>query len=561
MLLNFEYLINAANIGAKYPSCFCKPGHIGVTKLFLLFLVLAISSTYASNSNPHPRISELCADTFRGFEGERIKGFQLQKAFVLVTPGHTGPPSDIVEALEGHRSEKVRAYPELLSAKKVVKGIPSKSSFKSFEALPSGSSRASEKSRTKETFKGIGDEQGINKEEREKIEELSVLGVVQLIKLGEFLAKRYFEQLKSVVAPPGESKNLAEATGELVHFQSLSAFLHGFLMEKQFVAANVAKVGASFCQVAGNVGSTCSTTHSTLKHLRFFVEEAFRKESVLFKNSKLTEFNVASMLNEGPLDISAKEAISHVSNKLCAERHHRRVQKVRRKQEEPAPASNDHINVMFSISDSHVSYLSSSKVFQSFAKLQSISLLKYADQWLTCSRLSSLDEESKSCKDNNDIKLVSVDSLSMLSLLTALSLPSLQHILPAARLVVEILHSSQNETKLDSVNLNFVRETVQQSDVKFSDLVPIDHGRSGVERMSENDTWSYNETSTPDQIDLSSKYVRVLYNGRVVTSNISTCAGYSMSSLGLCPYMVFKSLLLNLEQHVDLATSQNKSEL
>ena len=387
-------------------------------------------------------------------------------------------------------------------------------------------------------------------------QELSVVGVIQMIKLGEFLARRYFEQLKSVMAPPGENKNLAETTGELVHFQTLSAFLHGLLMEKQFVAANVAKVGASYCRVSGQLSSVCSAAHSALQHLRFFVEEAFRKESLLFKGSKLSDLNVAALLSEGPNELSAKEAISHISNRLCAERHHRRVERVEKK---PMQVANVHIDQMFNIADSHVSYLSSSELFQSFAKSHSLSLLSYADQWLTC-----FDSEAKKCRDKNDMKMVSVDPLSMLSLLTTLSLPTSQHILPAARLVIEIFHlrpssqQEQNRTKLE-----YLSEHALHNEKRWSDLPDGSKHVTGVENMSEkSNTSSQYEGSQLDKKDFKSKFVRVLYNGQVVTSNISACAEEPVLNLGLCSYKSFNSLLLHaLQTGFSLVKSQSKSEL
>ncbi|RUS83808.1 hypothetical protein EGW08_008420 [Elysia chlorotica] len=410
--------------------------------------------------------------------GERIQDYQLEKAFIAVTPGHTSTPADIVKALEGHRSEKVRAYPELLSIKRVVRGSSSKSAFKIFEALPSGTYRTTQKS-----FGGKEKKQ--DRTEGGKVEEeLSVVGVVQLIKLGEFLSSRYFEQLHSVGAPPGESENLAETTGKLVHFQTLSAFLHGLLMEKQFVATNVAKVGASYCQVAGQLGSICSAAHSALQHLHFFVKEAFRKETVLFKDSKLSGLNVAALLSEGPNDLSAKDAISHVSDRLCAERHHRRVERVRKN---PIQVSNADIDLMFNISDSHVAYLSSSEAFQSFARSHSLSLLSFADQWLTCSPRAGSHSGSGGCRDKNDLKTVSIEPLSMLSLLTTLSLPTSQHILPAARLVIEVFNlKSSNNSEEISGSLGYVSEQTQHRKINKSDPAHVRNSFSEVPKMSWN---------------------------------------------------------------------------
>ena len=448
--------------------------------------------------------------------------------------------------------------------KKTVRGTSTKTSFKVFEALPSASNGKRDVDRAAKVYREKEKQQSRAEGVKTDQEELSVLGVIQMIKLGEFLARRYFENLKSVVAPPGENKNLAETTGELVHFQTLSAFLHGLLMEKQFVAADVAKVGASFCQAAGHLRSLCTASHKALQHTRFFVEEAFRKESLLFKNSKLSELNIAALLSEGQNDLSAKEAISHVANTLCAKRHHRRV--VRQKREEPEQFPNDHIALMFDISDAHISYLASSKVFQSFAKSNSFSLLSYADRWLSCALPGGSGDENKSCNDKNDMKIISVDPLSMLSLLSALSLPSSHHILPASRLVIETfysnhsLHSQSTEVDIkllnDTKNLGYLSKQALQGEPSPPHFPHINR----MEGISGKPDTSHFKGSIEDSTDLSSKFVRVLYNGQVVTSKIIACAPYSTSN-GLCPYNVFKSMVLDLQPQFGMVTPQNRSEL
>ncbi|GFO16217.1 hypothetical protein PoB_004272200 [Plakobranchus ocellatus] len=585
------YEMVASSCDAQSLSCLFQSACVAQLRLtrLILLLVVAASSSFevpvgltansrssleydggTVKSKSHPRISELCADTFRGLEGRRIKDFRLEKVFIAVSPGHTSAPRDVAEALQKHKSEKVRDYPEFLTIKKAVNGRNEKSAFKIFEALPSESFG---KSKTEGWRKGKRDRETVKRgapETSVQSEQLSVLGVIQMIKLGEFLGKSYFKKLRSIAAPPGESPRLAETTGDLLLYQTLSALLHGLLTEKQFVAADINKVGSSFCRVLGHSGSVCNAYHNSLQHLQHFMQEAFNKETHLFKDVKLSSFNFAEFWQDFQRDWSAKEAIGFVSNRLCAEKHHKKVASSRFKSKKPVKISSGHLNLLFNVSDAHVAYMSASEVFQSFAKSYSLLLLQFADQWLTCHWC-----KGSVCHDENDMKIVSLNELSMLSLLSALYLQPSKHILPASRLVIEVFHMQPFELQME---LHKVQKEEEEK-LLFAPEVPVQNKISHLNhlKLSENlilpapssgqllPELSPNKQSLHEEITESShdsKFVRILYDGHVVTSSIPQCKDNPVASLGLCSYKMFRSMILDPPPHLHLLGSSNiKSEL
>ncbi|XP_050412639.1 2-phosphoxylose phosphatase 1 [Patella vulgata] len=192
----------------------------------------------------HPRVQEWCHrpdSTFSGMEGSPVQGYKLSTVLVLVTPGHTvrnlqqgkGVDSSckLWEFLSKFSDDKLSSYQEMLSIHKNMK--VEKGGFKIFNSAP---------------VSGFC-----------KNGELSPLGVSQHIKLGEFIRKAYFTQLKTLKTLPRDTVTMANCVQDQAAYQSTMAFLHGLFSEKQFIKAGIKKVQDNLCNSKNGLPCNCQT--------------------------------------------------------------------------------------------------------------------------------------------------------------------------------------------------------------------------------------------------------------------------------------------------------------
>ena len=395
------------------------------------------------------------------FSGSNIEGFQLDKVFVAVTPGltteldtndnmvklATNIPTDCMfeKFATHHPSIKVRSYPSLAKNKDSVRKNREKS-FKHYSRYTNS----------------------INCE----INSLTPHGIAQLIQEGEFLSTRYRYQLTSL-QKAALTQDAANAPGDKVLFQTLSAFLHGLLDEEQFIQSRIRKSPVHFTSENG--------IDPELHHL---VESSFHSESHILKGGK--QMFSKERLNFGKNKITpAKHILSQIASRVCEGDKKSALKMLL-----------NEINSVFHMSDAFNSYLSSNSLFKKYAHSRTLPFFNMLFQWL------NLDDEISS---NDDLKIVSIDDLMMMSVLTTVSDVVDKHQLPASRLVLEVFRPT-------TANIS-----------KLSDNQKVVSNRNL-------------ETLVRESISVDPKFVRILYNGDVITSTLQSCQNSPLSNQGLCDF-------------------------
>ncbi|XP_005104752.1 uncharacterized protein LOC101864243 [Aplysia californica] len=535
----------------NFSSSWCHPRFGLRDRLLLswvpaLLCLSALLATTASESLPtlayaqHARISEICSEKFYGREGTPVKGFELEKVFVAMTPGVRTPVERVhglvemsqtssaecrfQEFAQRHASVKVQSYPETVLLKEEMKSSSAKSDFR--------------------VFKRFTESRGC------KTNSLSSYGIAQLIQLGEYLQRCYSEKLHSFQSLPLH-KEFAETVGEEVLFQSLSAVLHGLLTEKQFVRFDIRKSPANFCKRCKSQVGPCSCREH--EDLHYFVEPSFYRERHILKEG-LVHVQKRAFLKQHQ-NIPVKEIISHISRVACGDENGIRgaIQVPLRE-----------IDNLFDLSDSFNSYISSQPLFRSYAQARMRPLWEVVEAWLHPTHApDNVSVEGKI----DDFKIVSVDELMMLSFLASMSKTLDRHMAPASRFVVEMfeLKSSQHLphqpiyqlSKVDDVSLN---STSLEAGLQYNDSETGLHFKSSSLMKERSDSKESNvslsASTTAEKLGVTrhmlsnrhrQRYVRVLYNGDVITQALPACADDQMVSLGLCSINTFLSGLRSSE--------------
>ncbi|XP_059147216.1 uncharacterized protein LOC131934959 isoform X2 [Physella acuta] len=443
--------------------------------LFNILLVLQVTASNQSQESSarpssttlarHARVLDMYPVTSVSQEGQEINGFLLKKVLVVVSPGLRIPPDHIHlptlwekkqhqckfrETLKLHKSEKFESFEEILSTKEKFKR-KSNSAFKVFKFDP-------------ETCRG---------------ESLSAAGVLHMIHVGEHLSKVYLSKLKSLQHVM--SQGLAESVGDEVLFHSMNALLYGLLTEKQFIHSDVVKVPSDF--------HFKTDVKQPQDDLHFYVAESYKQETHLLKSNKL------SILETGMKDeTTAKEAINYLLNQLYPKLV------VRKQNNQEFDNSNfgnqnkdlhfNYITNIFNSSDTHHKYLTSNPLFHTYAVSLTYPLRQHIKNFI----LSSED-----LPEEQDMKLLAVDELLMLSLLASLNLTVSNHLMPGSRLVFETYEP------------------------KF--LSPLDKPEK-VDKLLK-------LMNIPLEKRNPLSFVRVLYNGKVISSSFASCGS---SEVGFCHY-------------------------
>lgn len=545
--------VNWRNLGLL--SCRCL--HV-FGFLLMVNLDSAQSNSYShshindfSSIKNHPRILEFHPDYVNGAEGTKIDGLNLKQTIVIVTPGLLIPPDNVEELhppwsqdkahlcnfqefSKYHNSEKVRGYLEILSLKEKVKIKKVKSGFKFLSPLAESSDCGSKK--------------------------LSAAGVAYLIHLGQYLRQAYSGQLSSL-NEFAHSLDLAETYGEEALFQSLNALLYGLLTEKQFISTDIAKKSKDFSVPTLKT----SQHHHDLQH---FVEQSYQTESHLLKDSKLNIF-------DQNVDVPAKHVVVYLLNIFYSILNDTNTIK------DIVKNSNflnnkiltyNAISRLFNSSDAHTSYLSSNSVFKLYAESQTYSVRQHLKNVL-------LKEKEVV---NNDLKVIAIDDLLMLSLLVSLNMSVNRHLPSASRLVIELFdmtpsmhvkplthngkdlqvspdHSANN---LGSKLPSQIQPNEHYSTPGEVSLAPGEGLAASLQSLRNSAPSSplshilsqqsmSAETLKQEDIPLKSnqnplQFVRVLYNGQVVTAQLGGCSHDTLISLGLCVRSSFENLLNSL---------------
>nr|KAI8728349.1 hypothetical protein BgiMline_032853 [Biomphalaria glabrata] len=501
--------------------------------LHVMMLVLVVSSYTMSPSRVdpvhyrpvspsfafHPRFSELDPNNFQGAEGTNVFGFDLKKSVIILTPGlvqppapvrnHRSLPADVSDLCnfkkfsKSHISEKVRSYLEMLYLKENTKYRGGKKSgFKVLKPLAQNG----------ETCHSDG---------------LTAVGVSQMIQLGEFLARSYAGKLGSLSGVTS-LEGLAETVGDVVLYQSLVAVLHGLLNDKQFVSSDVTKLSSDFTapnSVKGKVLKYKSELHD-------YVGWAYKKEGSLFKEI---------MTSDPEKELPARDIIAYLSNIVHSNTN-------------PGSEADEllgkvdltlwDIDDLFNKSDTHHGYLASSSFFQMYANHNTYHLRQRIKEFL---HLGELEESSP----GNNLRLLAVDDLMMLSLLVSLNVTVDKHLAPASRLVLEVFHLSSPGAMSGAPSIQRVQNIVSSQNSKLKDSHAIQKVASSPENKHPTLLSSlYPSAHYP--ID----YIRILFNGKVITPSLSACSADFLASQGLCNSKHFQPLLSSF-----LEVNQAKVEL
>ncbi|XP_041378214.1 2-phosphoxylose phosphatase 1-like [Gigantopelta aegis] len=310
----------------------------------------------------HPRVMELCNRPQEGAtsdEGSDISGFKLNKVLVVVSPGQT-MSTNRVSHLSSPRVDcdfqtyakyssvgKIQTFPEVVNIYKNVQ--MNKGRFKIFSMMPSRS------------FCDEG--------------QLTPLGAMQQILIGEQLSKAYFKKLRILRKISRDSFLAAKSIPEELAYQSASAFLHGFLNEKQFSQMYVEKSVYNFCKESRSTICSCAKAD----FLKLQISKSVEKGYLLFKDEPVQDDEINDLLGFERGDISPKQIISLLSGWLCDQ------------SSLPCRGNNcpnlttANLNLLFESADSHIEAVSNNDIFANFVKLHTRSFLSDVFHWLQSS--------------------------------------------------------------------------------------------------------------------------------------------------------------------------------
>lgn len=440
--------------------------------------------------------------------GAHIGGFQLQKVLVVTTPGlqtpqeHNGwasihDPGDHLHFCSFKKMSKYLDIGNYLNILKIKEKFPNKKvkqAFKNLEPLPN--------------VKHCGRHS------------LSSFGVLQLINLGKYLFNSYFGKLKSLDSIVLSHK-FASTFGDQTLFQSLSALLYGLLNEKQFVYTHVDKLSSGF--------STASQFKEEQQSLHYFVEQSFIKENHFFKNTKVFAFS-RGYITDIPFgdDISSKDVICYLCNSLCPKsQNHEKALRI----------SYDGISHIFNLSDAYNNYLTASSLFWSYSEFRTASLWKLVKNWLSPNH-KHYKQQTGNSNSHDDLKVITVDDLFMFSILRTLNVSVARHTAPASRLIIESFVLKDSDSGLDSLNSKIVPNLkLGKGELSFPSLNKI----STFKVYSQGKKFDY--FTLPIKNNTGRTFVRLLYNGQVITSFIPGCKSDKITTLGMCSLETFEHFL------------------
>ncbi|CAL1542595.1 unnamed protein product [Lymnaea stagnalis] len=506
-----------------------------------------VSSSFSS-FKLHPRILEFHPDYVNGVEGSKIDGLTLKKTIVIVTPGLLIPPDNVEELhpswsrdrthlcnfqefSKNHKSDKVRGYSEILSIKDKFRSKKVKSGLKFFSPLSEAGDCASKK--------------------------LSAAGVSHLIYLGQYLRQAYSDQLSSL-HESAHDLDLAETFGEEALFQSLNALLYGLLTEKQFISTDIAKRSRDF----NTASERTPQPHHDLQH---FVEQSYETESYLLKNSKID-------ILDQDVDVPSKHTVLYLLNILFSILNDNNVVSDAVKNSNffnSRILSYNAMSRLFNTSDIHTSYLSSNSAFKLYAQSRTYNMRQ---------RLKALLPKEGKAVDN-DLNVISIDDLLMLSLLVSLNMSVNRHLPSASRLVIEYFET------VPSMLINPLWHAYPLHNGEGLQVSP-DHSTDQLGSKLPSHIPLGEHPSTPGGIGDSSppsfplshillnqnmlagilkqndipirnhqnpfEFVRVLYNGQVITAQLGGCSHDTLITLGLCVRSSFENLLNSLAKSENL---------
>ncbi|XP_067659009.1 2-phosphoxylose phosphatase 1-like [Haliotis asinina] len=376
--------------------------------------------TVDNQSDPllHPGFMNYCRlseNAFTGSEGSPVPGYHLKKVFALISPGQRATKIDFENITSPDISCDFEEYAQLSSHPK-VQSLPEvadiyrhmrsrKDGFKIFRPYPDSPFC--------------------------EYEELSPLGTTQHILLGEYMGKKYstfgFDEPYSI-----ERMLAAHCIQDEAAYQSIFAFLHGLLHEKDFVSTSVQKSLNNFCHMYPNQRCSCPKSD----FLQHQIAKAVRRGFHIFKGSAKVERGINAKLNlPYHTDIAPREIVSFLSSWVCDGRQHPC------KRGTCFNISISNLNDVFQSANDYLNHMTSTVSFKSYAHLNVYPFLERMFKWL---HGAEYERFSVMAAEEDFVVMV----------MTVLGLP-VEQVLPlASRLVFEIHESSQSNDLIVKIYFN-----------------------------------------------------------------------------------------------------------
>ncbi|KAK3600118.1 hypothetical protein CHS0354_000142 [Potamilus streckersoni] len=356
----------------------------------------------------NPVIQKLChhPHDLQGLEGELFADYQLEEVHVVLTSGEISPSTKSqgpgIQPPEFNCMFKSceQNNADFLNFKKTADlyfaSNRNKLGFKGFPASPN----------SEVCLEG----------------ELTPKGVVQLLTVGRNLQEAYFfRSFHNRYLPKAEILDIHGITTS-VAFQSLLAFLHGFLPEKQIVKTLIWKSSKNFCSSVNSSIDNCHCNY--LDELLPQIQRAVHHGHFIFKDDFISIAEVEKTLNsprKGKL--SAVELYSLLMPLVCKGLNYQ----CHNLTGHFMKFTKDGMLLLINKTFEHFISLSKDPVFRTFSDSYSYPFLEamvtntYSKRWL-----------------DKRIHLYSGDQTFLISLLTSLGTSIEEHIPPATRLVFEM---------------------------------------------------------------------------------------------------------------------------
>ncbi|XP_046556700.1 uncharacterized protein LOC124265890 isoform X2 [Haliotis rubra] len=376
--------------------------------------------TVDNQSDPllHPGFMNYCRlseNAFTGSEGSPVPGYHLKKVLTLISPGQRATKIDFENMTSpdiscdfeeyAHRSShpKVQSLPEVADIYRHMKS--KKDGFKIFRPYPDSPFC--------------------------EYEELSPLGTTQHILLGEYMGKKYskfgFDEPYAI-----EGMLAAHCIQDEAAYQSIFAFLHGLLHEKDFVSTSVKKSLNNFCQMYPSHRCSCPKSD----FLQHQIAKAVRRGFHIFKESAKVERGINEKINlPYHTEIAPREIVSFLSSWVCDGRQHPC------KDGTCFNISISNLNDVFQSTNDYLNHITSTVSFKSYAHLNVYPFFERMFKWL---HGSGYERFSVMAAEEDFVVMV----------MTVLGLP-VEQVLPlASRLVFEIHESSQSKDLIVKIYFN-----------------------------------------------------------------------------------------------------------
>ncbi|XP_046370558.2 2-phosphoxylose phosphatase 1-like isoform X2 [Haliotis rufescens] len=380
----------------------------------------AMRFTVDNQSDPlfHPGFMDYCRlseNAFSGSEGSSVPGYHLKKVLILISPGQRATKIDFENMtspdiscdfehhanLASHR--KVQSFPEVADIYRHMRS--KKDGFKIFRPYPDSPFC--------------------------EYEELSPLGTTQHILLGEYIGRKYskfgFDEPYSV-----EGMLTAHCIQDEAAYQSIFAFLHGLLHEKDFVSTTVQKSLNNFCQIYPSHRCSCPKSD----FLQHQIAKVVRRGFHIFKETAKIERSINEKISiPYHTDIAPREIVSFLSSWVCDRRQHPC------KDGTCFNISISNLDDVFQSANDYLNHITSTTTFKSYAHLNVYPFFERLFKWLA----GSGDERFSVMAAEEDFVVM---------VMTVLGLP-VEQILPlASRLVFEIHESPQSKDLIVKIFLN-----------------------------------------------------------------------------------------------------------